>query len=71
LLIHFQENEVMKAAFVQAPRGAQARNTAAYNDDRMLLGAAHSREGRTIAKLVAQLEGIIDKRTGDRTITLD
>src|ERR1700741_424141 len=68
LLIHFEQDEIAEAPFLQSPGGAQAGYAAAHDDQRVFLNFPGNRKYHAVAQLMAHLEGIIHEAAGDRAI---
>ena len=66
LIVHFQENEIAKAALLQPPRGAQPGDAAAYDHHWDANLARGGRNGRVIADAMAGGECVIHKRPCQR-----
>src|SRR5580700_10998604 len=69
--IHFEEDEIGEAAFLEAPGRAETRNAATNDNDWKFFCALRRRKGNAIAQEMAHLEGIVDERACDGTIRFE
>jgi hypothetical protein len=63
LLIHFEKDEIGEAAPAKTPRGAEARDSTAHNDDGDFFDALRCGEPGAVSQEMADLEGIVDERS--------
>src|SRR5664279_2584601 len=69
-VVHFQQYEVAKAAFLQSPRGTEARNPAAHDHQRNFLCVRGCRKPHSVANCMARVGVVIDPAARDPAITL-
>src|SRR5580704_1197779 len=67
-VVHFEEHEVGEAAFAEAPRGAEAGDSTADDDDGEFFGFGWRLERGVVAELVAELGGFVDEGPGDGAV---
>ena len=66
--VHFEEHKIVKAAFVEMPRGRKSRDAAAHNYDGNLQSSFCRRKRSAIAELMSKLVPIVDEGAGNGAI---
>ena len=69
-ILHFEQNEIPKPAFVESPRSGKSGDTSADNHDGDLDSLFRTRERRTIAQPVAHQMAVVDEISRNGTIRL-
>ena len=71
LCAHLEQHELIEPLLLEPPRGAQAGDAAADDDDRNANDLARRRQRATIADRVAEIRLVVHERAGDRSIGFD